>query len=260
MFAFSSEETEMLYATQHVKTIFCNGLANTYEDARTGAQAISQILGRPVDFCYNNGPNDLLFGTTSALAGASLSLLTANSLPLVLVGAGSKTLIEKRKAHCAERMVEQIRLSLREHPFNRVVLILHSQGRGIGEKALNQLALQEKRRITVVTLGSSPITEQSAAKVINLRQKGDLVPTFMGIRDDIAYWLNFNFYPPKKRSYLINGNAHSLSSYLHHPGVQSHLIHEYARCTDDVAQQAIAAGYAGRPIPSLEKRFYHPVA
>ncbi len=224
--------------TDHVKTIFCNGVANTYEDARRGAKAIGQIMGRPVECFYNNAHHDLLFGTTTALAGTGLSLLAAHPLPLMIVGSRSQSLVERRKTQCAAAMAEKIRTDLQNHPLNQVVLVLHSQGRDIGDLALRRLSRQERQRISVVTLGSSPIAEKAAAKVTNLQQKGDLVPAFMKLRDSAMHLINLNFFPSKREIHSIEGNGHSLASYLRHPHVQRCLMDEHSRSVQKVAEQA----------------------
>jgi hypothetical protein len=200
--------------SDHLKTIYCNGLANTYADAVASAKAISTLLGRPVECCYNNALNDLLFG---------MAFFTFLPLHCVGMGLQSRSVVEKRKALCALALAQKIRLFLQEHPLNRIVLIVHSQGRDIGNVALKFLEHGEKKRISVVTLGSSPIAAQAAGKVINLQQRGDPIPRLMHLRDTVKNVVHLNFSPLEKEVYRIEGYGHYLASYLELAPVQETL-------------------------------------
>lgn len=226
---FFTEETSMPKIQNHIKTLFCNGVANTYQDAQASALAISKILGHPVECCYNNGLYDLGFGAQTALAGTGLSLFSSHPFPLLFLGSRFQSLVEKRKSKCALLMAHQIKTHLNEDPLNRIFLILHSQGRDIGNQALRYLSLQQRSRIKVLTLGSSPIAKKAAAHVINLKQKGDLVPFFMQIRDRVSQLANLKLFPTKRETLKVQGSSHSLASYLNHPKVQHYLRTEHSQ-------------------------------
>jgi hypothetical protein len=123
-------------------------------------------------------------------------------------------------------MAKTIRAHLQENPDNRIFLILHSQGRDIGNEALRFLSLKERKQIKVLTLGSSPIAKKAAAQVINLQKKGDPVPRLMYLRDRVAQLAHLKFFPAQRERLLIPGFGHSLNSYLNHPSVKSHLALE----------------------------------
>jgi esterase/lipase superfamily enzyme len=181
--------------------IFCNGLNNSFADAQKSAKALHLAIGRPVFCCYNDSLGKTLLSTVARWS-----------------------IVEQRKEICARRLAEQVQAYLQQSPNMQVLLILHSQGRDIGVLALQKLSIEEKMRMTVVTLGSSPIAADGAKKVINLRLRKDPIPLVMEARDKIKKIVHLDFSREKSEKMVVDGKGHFLSTYLEKQQVQETLF------------------------------------
>jgi hypothetical protein len=136
----------------------------------------------------------------------------------------SWSIVEQKKGLCAKQIAEKVQAYLQESPHMQVLLILHSQGRDIGVLALQRLSIEEKMRMTVVTLGSSPIAANAAKKVMNLRLRQDPIPVVMEMRDKIKKIVHLDFSREKSEKMVVDGKGHFLSTYLEKQQVQETLF------------------------------------
>ena len=218
---------------RHVGVFFCNGLNVDRQEARKNADEIEDILNAEVIHPYNDGTKDLKIGARNTLPVTTLTAFAGGFIfgPVGglfggIVGglALKKSLIElnkslheidKNKNGRSHKLAQLIQNFLEQNPLNRTLLILHSQGRDVGRKALKILSPKYIVRIRTVVLGALPIIKLNF-RVKNFRNFLDYVPTLQYIKDRFFLGKNPKIIPPffdENVTFLFN-KGHSVHGYL----------------------------------------------
>lgn len=93
--------------------------------------------------------------------------------------------IQERKKDSAHSLSQKIIAHLTTHPFNEVMLVLHSQGVEIGEWALGEVPRVLQRRIKVAAMGGKvDIPSVGLKKVVNFENRDDLIARFAKVFSD----------------------------------------------------------------------------
>lgn len=166
---------------------YVNGVAASRNDAIKAAKELATLINDPVTLHYND--------TTPASRIAALSMsagtgILANRIcsgkgggkEVALIGGACLALcfmdycqLQQEKNKRAEAIAASLRKDLR-NPYATATLVLHSQGADIGLRAINQLSLNERARLQVVTMGGMvAIPNGLVGKVVNFQHEADLV-------------------------------------------------------------------------------------
>jgi hypothetical protein len=154
----------------HLSVIYVNGIRTSEESAKTQAEDIGKLMGMPVTLHYNEGTSDHVTVVKN-----------------IIFGELKKGFVEVkgRKRIVASLLKKDIKSFLKQDQYNRVLLIMHSQGSDVGLRAIGDFDEKSQHlfKIRRVVLGGNPIA------VVNVRsdvftRKGDRIPLIMReIRD-----------------------------------------------------------------------------
>lgn len=142
--------------SKNVKILYINGIRNSRQDAEESAQKISAVAHSAIDLCHTSlGFQDAYF-PTSRVKQAGKNALTCIQKLLT----SSKT--------------NQVQL----------IIITHSAGGLVLKEASSHLSQEEKRKITLVTLGSTYMFPKQIGfqKIINFLNTRDLFSSLARIR------------------------------------------------------------------------------
>lgn len=195
----------MVFALQNqvvvVKPVgfYCNGMNTTKTSARAAANKLAKGAALPIILHYNKATGPALTHAmmteagVAVVAGLGLGLgsmavkdkktkqmmqALAIIIPIALITtiAIQYTQIQKAKNQEARVLAERVIKHLESDPKAKALLILHSQGADVGNRALKHHLTAYKDRIDVITIGPAVrIPEERARHVVNIQNKGDVI-------------------------------------------------------------------------------------
>lgn len=222
----------MIPLKNHVLTVYFNGLNNTGLDAYSEARKIAAATRTPTTSFYRNGMPDHLFAVTVNANGLALNILSFN--PFVLTGTDAQSAFSIARRNQISCLYLSLFLEgyLNNHPFNRVLLVLHSQGIHKGRAVLHTLT-EYAKRIKIITLGNRGIRTSDVFDIVNICQKKN--------------WISSHIQPGanksrnrKKNTFTFKGNDYTLSGYIKHPLVKTSLVSAIRALINSIVMEAHA--------------------